>query len=249
MNLVIDIGNTLTKIEFFSDNIVVFSKKYKIFKLNYLKKIIAQQNPEKKINAAIISSVSYYPEELIKYLKNNSINTIFFDEHTPIPLKNLYETPVSLGKDRLAAAVGANFLYPHKNVLCIDLGTCIKYDFVNENNEYLGGAISPGYKMRLKALNTFTGKLPLIEIKKINVLIGRNTEESILSGVINGISSEINDTILKYKKKYPKLKLILSGGDMKNFDNNLKISIFAFSNIVSFGLNIILEYNKQKLNS
>lgn len=244
MNLIIDIGNTLTKIDFFVNNKVIISKKYKKLRLALLKILFAKHGIENQIEGVIISSVSYYPEDVIAFFKNKKYPFIFFDENTPIPIKNLYKTPKTLGKDRLAAAVAANYLYPNKNVLSIDMGTCIKYDFINSAKEYIGGAISPGYNMRFQSLNTFTEKLPLVKKQNFYSIIGKNTEESILSGVINGISLEITGMISKFKFLYPDVKIVLSGGDMKNFDNELKISIFAISNLVNLGLNIILEFNK-----
>jgi len=243
MNLIIDIGNTTTKVVFFEKDKIVISRKYKRLKLHFLESLIKQYDIENQIEAVIMSTVSYMPDDVIRYLKKRYF-FIFFDDKTPIPIKNLYETPETLGNDRLASAVAANFLYPDQNVLCIDIGTCIKYDFVNKNNQYCGGAISPGFNIRFNALNTFTEKLPLIESKKVNYLIGKSTEESILSGVINGTALEINGMIIKYKNNYPDLKVVLSGGDMKYFDKELKISIFAVSNIVTLGLNIVLEFNK-----
>jgi len=243
MNLIIDIGNTTTKVEFFKNNKVVISRKYKKLKLRFLEHLISKYNIEKEIDAVIMSTVSYYPDEVVLYLKKRYY-FIFFDHDTSIPLKSLYQTPETLGKDRLASAVASNYLFPDQNILCVDMGTCIKYDFVNTKNEYCGGAISPGINIRFKALNTFTEKLPLIKSKKVNYLIGKNTEDSILSGVINGIILEINGMITKYINIYPDLKVVLSGGDMKYFDKELKISIFAVSNIVTLGLNIVLEFNK-----
>ena len=242
MNLIIDIGNTSTKVAVFENNEAVISKKYKKLTLKLLEKLINQHAIENQIEAAIISTVSYSPDDIINYLKKKYF-FILFDESTPIPIKNRYLTPKTLGKDRLASAIGSNHLFPNQNVLCIDMGTCIKYDFVNSQNEYCGGAISPGYYIRFKALNTFTEKLPFVEFKPVDFFIGQNTEESILSGVINGTSLEIIGMISKYKNIYPDLQVVLTGGEMKNFDNELKISIFAVSNIVLLGLNEILDYN------
>jgi len=243
MNLIIDIGNTSTKVALFQNNKACISKKYKKLTLQLLEKLINQRNTENQIEAAIISTVSYSPDDIIKYLKKKYF-FILFDETTPIPVKNRYLSPDTLGKDRLASAVAVSNLFPNQNVLCVDMGTCIKYDFVNSQNEYCGGAISPGFYLRFKALNTFTEKLPLVEFKPIDFLIGKNTEQSILSGVIKGTSLEIAGMISKYKSIYPDLQVVLSGGEMKNFDNDLKISIFAVANIVTLGLNFVLEYNK-----
>jgi type III pantothenate kinase len=148
-----------------------------------------------------------------------------------------------LENDRLAAAIAGATLYPGSNVLVIQAGTCITYEFINAQGEYIGGAISPGIQMRYKAMNTFTGKLPLIEHKKFDGLIGQTTEESILSGVNNGILAEVDGIINAYKSQYPDLTIILSGGDADFFVKQLKNSIFAVPNIVLKGLNIILDFN------
>ena len=134
--------------------------------------------------------------------------------------------------------------YPGKNVLIISAGTALTFDFVNDRGEYLGGSISPGMEMRFNALHTFTDKLPLLSYQEPAELIGSTTRQSILSGVINGIICEIEGISRCYLEKYPGLKIILSGGDLNYFVKPLKISIFAVSNIVTLGLNIVLEFNK-----
>jgi type III pantothenate kinase len=160
---------------------------------------------------------------------------------------NKYDSPETLGKDRLAAAVAGNHLFPNQNVLVIDAGTCIKYDFINAQAEYLGGAISPGLQMRFNALHIFTEKLPLIELTVFKTLIGKNTTDSLLSGVINGTLSEIDGIIDQYREIYPEIQIVLSGGDAEYLVGKLKKGIFAVSNIVLQGLKIILDYNdKQK---
>lgn len=171
------------------------------------------------------------------------------NEKTKLPLKNRYKTPGTLGKDRLATAVGANYLFPSRNVLAIDAGTCIKYDFVNSKNEYLGGAISPGLDMRFKALHHFTAHLPqLKKMKTANVnLIGRTTRDSILSGVQNGAIAEISGMIKCYQDKYENVHVILTGGDSV-FIRTLvseKNRIFAAPDLTLLGLNVILNYNNE----
>jgi len=167
---------------------------------------------------------------------------------TPLPIENLYRSKVTLGKDRLAAAVAAADRFPGKDILVISAGTCITYDFVNSGKEYLGGGISPGIQMRLQAMHTFTGKLPLISFKKNVPLIGNTTERSILSGVLHGAIAEIEGIAVHYKEQFPEVVIIISGGDAKYFDKRLKISIFAFPNIVIHGLYQILDFNVIKAN-
>jgi type III pantothenate kinase len=152
-----------------------------------------------------------------------------------------------LGSDRLAASIGAYSLHPNSNVLVIDAGTCIKYNFTNFKNEYLGGSISPGIEMRFKSLEHFTSKLPLINFDaSYRELIGENTKNSILSGVINGSIAEIDGIMFDYKSKFPNIICILTGGDSEFLAKRLKNSIFTHQNLVLKGLNDILNYNLEK---
>ncbi|MFA6923488.1 MAG: type III pantothenate kinase [Bacteroidales bacterium] len=239
MNLAIDFGNTCIKLGFFNENELLEVKIFERNKFKNIKKYIFKKN----IKNIIISSVVGESEIFIKsFIKRNKI--IKLETKTKLPVKNLYKTPETLGKDRIASVVGANFIFPKKNILVIDIGTCIKYDLINSKNEYLGGNISPGFDMRLKALHNFTAQLPLVKRKEINNLLGDTTETSILTGVFNGIKAEVDGIIEKYKMKFRDLKIILTGGDIIIFDNRIKNSIFAEPNLVLKGLNIILRFNK-----
>jgi len=151
-----------------------------------------------------------------------------------------------LGKDRVAAAAAATTIFPGENVLVIDAGTSITYDLITKNGTYLGGGISPGIMMRFKALNTFTGKLPLITEIDDAPLIGNDTPSSIKSGVLNGVLAEVNGIIDSYSNRFDTLKIIISGGDYKYFDKKLKNSIFATPNIVMQGLLEILKINEDQ---
>jgi len=160
-----------------------------------------------------------------------------------LPITIDYKTPNTLGKDRIAGAVGAQSLFLKENILIIDAGTCITYDVVEANGTYIGGSISPGMLMRFKSLNNFTHKLPLVPYREFNELTGKTTEESILSGVISGIAFEMHGFINGYLEKYSSLKIILTGGDAVYFEKTLKNDIFVNSNIVLIGLKEILNYN------
>jgi len=243
MNLAIDIGNSTTKVSVFENDKILLFRCFRHLTLNRLVRFLTAGKLINNIDSAILCTVSDYPEDIVQFLEKQYF-FIFFDHTVPVPLLSNYKTPETLGKDRLAAAVAANCMFKNENILCIDIGTCIKYDFISNTNTYCGGSISPGYDMRFKALNTFTKKLPLIKGRKINFLTGADTEESILSGVFNGISSEISGMINKYKKRHISLKVIVSGGGIKNLDKELKMCIFAVPNIVTLGLNMILEFNK-----
>ena len=160
-----------------------------------------------------------------------------------MPFKNDYDTPHTLGVDRLALMAAAVDQYPKSNVLVIDAGSCITYDFMDANQNYLGGAISPGLEMRYKSLEAFTSNLPLLQKTVPNQSIGSSTEASIHSGILYGILYEIEGTIKAYQNKYPDLTVILTGGDADFLCKQFKISIFAHSNFLLEGLNFLLEFN------
>ena len=239
MDLIIDLGNTNKKLAVFKNDRLLVLEQYPSVKFDIVKDFVIR-HPE--IDRCILASVVPYPASIRNFLSKN-FRFIELDEKTDLPLINKYKTKKTLGKDRLAAAVAANSMFPGQDVLVVNAGSCITYDFVNSHNEYLGGAISPGFSMRLQALHTFTGKLPLVSLKGKESLLGKDTETSISSGVMNGTIAEIEGVALRYYEKYPGIKLVLSGGDLKYFDKQLKISIFAFPNIVIHGLCQILEFN------
>ena len=249
MKLILDFGNTLLKIALFEKkdliNIWFQEKLHPNKHTNFIIDFIAKLPEKQKPDSIIISSVVDIPVSLSEYL-NKNFTFIELSSNIPIPLTNKYKTPKSLGNDRLAAVVGAGNLYPGKNILVIEAGTCITFDFLNSKNEYLGGAISPGIEMRFKSLNNFTDKLPLVSKRECNNLIGQTTEESILSGILNGVIAEIDGIINSYLRNYENLTVILSGGDIKHFDKRLKNNIFAVPNLVLVGLNVILDYNDKQ---
>ncbi len=207
-------------------------------------KMLKNEHPQ--LNKAILSSVKPVDKELIDFLSGNFDSFIELNHQTEIPIENLYETPETLGKDRLAAAIGANELFPNQNILVIDAGSAITFDFVSENNQFLGGNISPGMEMRFKALNHFTGKLPLIGYADEIQGFGRNTIDAIRAGVQNGILYEIEQTIDLFNRNYQNLQIVMTGGDSIFFDKKLNYSIFVHFNLTLIGLNRILEHNAKK---
>lgn len=241
MNLVIDIGNTRAKAALFKGNLLL---EYKVYaKVNDL---LLDTSFISQAKNAIIGSVVDELESFYKEL-NHIIPTLVFTSETKIPLTNLYKSASTLGSDRLSASVGAYYLYSNANVLVIDAGTCLKYNFTNSKNEYLGGGISPGIQMRFKALNQFTSKLPFIEPDfSYTELIGKSTTNSILSGVLNGCVAEIDGIINEYKTHFTDAICVLTGGDSEFLAKRLKNSIFAHQNLVLIGLNDILNYNLEK---
>lgn len=196
-----------------------------------------------EIKSSIISSVVNHPTDFNTYISKRCF-LIELDEYTKIPIQNNYSNPKSLGKDRLSAAIGAWSLFKNKNILSIDAGTALKFDFVSAEGCYLGGAISAGLQMRLNALHTFTDKLPLVVFKDQNTIIGKSTDESILSGAIYGIVGEIDGVIERYKTQFDNLEVVITGGESIYFDKYLKNRIFAVPNLVLIGLNEILKFNE-----
>ena len=240
MNLIIDIGNTRTKFSVFNHGEEMISVPLEEFLPSHIDVLL---NEHPSIDKAILSSVKDYSPELKHHLQQKIKLFIELDAETPLPLENCYESPETLGKDRLAAAVGAFHLYPGKNVLVIDAGTALTYDLVNDKGQYLGGIISPGLEMRFKALHHFTGRLPLVEKKDFQKLFGKTTREAIRAGVQHGIVFEADRAIDTFKEFYKNLNVIITGGDADFFDKKLKNSFFVHFNLIAIGLNRILEYN------
>lgn len=237
--IVIDQGNTLIKAALFVNDelhsLTTFSSIQDVGNLGL--------NPS-EIQAGIISSVSGNPLDFINIFPD--IAWTVLDQKTPVPIINKYKTPETLGKDRLAGVVAASALYPDNDLLVIDAGTAITYDLITKNKEYLGGSITPGLRIRLKGLHTFTGRLPLYEPVSFDELTGIDTFSSIMSGVMKGTLLEMEGFINAYNKKYPNLITLLTGGDAIYFDKMLKSNIFALPNLVISGLKLILQYSLEK---
>ena len=244
MNLIIDIGNTRTKFSVFNRGEVLITVPVNEFLPEHIE-VLQNEHPELK--KVILSAVKDYSPELKKALHNKFEFFLELDEKTPLPIENCYQTPETLGKDRIAAAVGGFDLYPDTNLLIIDAGTAITYDLLNEKHQFLGGNISPGIEMRYKALHQFTGKLPLIKHEKFDKLFGTTTHEAMRAGVQHGVVFEVDKAIDTFKEFYKNLKVIITGGDADFFDKKLKNSFFVNFNLTALGLNRILEYNGEIL--
>jgi type III pantothenate kinase len=242
MNLVIDIGNTLTKIAIFSNNQIIFNNNYDSLAINELKELLNKFN----IVNSIIAEVKNFESDLQSVLVEKT-NFFKLNENTKLPFNNKYTTPTTLGKDRIAVISAASKLFPNNNVLVIDIGTCITFDVIDASNNYLGGAISPGLEMRFKSLEHFTGKLPLVKLEEKNEprFIGDSTVNSIKSGVYYGIKHEIEGVIKSYEEQYADLKIVLTGGNAERFELAPKNRIFADKFFVLKGLNEILNENAE----
>jgi type III pantothenate kinase len=222
-NLVIDIGNTNTKIAVFEHNELLFAEHYKETDIQTLNTLLQDFN----IGEAIISTVKKDSGEWETVLKEKT-SVIYFNTEMTAGISNHYLTPKTLGPDRLAAIIGASQLYPGKSSLVIDGGTCITYDYVDAKANYAGGSISPGLNMRFKAMNNYTAVLPLLNADKtFGAEYGSDTRGAMLSGVQNGIKYELTGFIESYRNYDNQLNIILTGGDSIFFDRLLKNSIFA----------------------
>ena len=238
MNLIVDIGNSSTKV-------AVFDKQEMI--TNFRSKELSNEMFEKKltpfkIDKAIISSVRVTPDYIIDLLSVNISFVHLLSDKSKLPFIVEYDTPETLGTDRIAAVAGAYKMFPGKEVLIIDAGTALTFDFLS-SGIYKGGNISPGLRMRFKALNKFTGRLPLVSPAEIFTSPGRNTNDAIMAGVITGITYEINEYIRTFENKHVGFKIILTGGDSEFLKDKINHHITYMPDIVIDGLNYILEYN------
>jgi len=235
MNIVVDAGNTFTKVGIFEKDSL--KKKMEFRSMGEL--LVFLQNTA--ADHLIIGSVTGKEGEIAS--QSLARQTIILRHSTPLPIQNRYASPAALGVDRIAAACGAWLLYPHQDSLVIDIGTCINYEFVNRRGEYMGGAISPGVKMRFDAMHHFTEKLPLAQAVPEAPLTGDDTISCLQGGVMNGMIEEIKGIIRRYRIQNPGLRVILCGGDAHFFENHLKPTIFVAPELVLLGLNSILLHN------
>lgn len=240
MNLAIDIGNSLSKAAVIEDGQVVDIFKAEIFTPDYLLSKIFNRYP---IKNGILISTRGNEAGLVDFLCSKLDLFIRFDHTVPVPIRNGYATPETLGRDRLAAAVGAAALYPGCASLVVDFGTAITIDFVDETGKFRGGNISPGAAIRFRALHEFTGKLPHRALTEETELIGTSSKSAVESGVVNGIVYEIEGYIGELSKKFNDFRIIFTGGDGNFFAKRLNYPIFASQDLVLYGLNKILEYN------
>ena len=240
MQLIIDIGNTMIKSYLFeSDQIVVSDIDSIVNWHSFLEKILISYP---QIQTAIVSDVKKsFSDELNKLLRQ--INVIYCSADLKLPFQTFYKPKIQLGADRIALLESCFLHYPNKSILIIDLGSCITYDLIDSEGIHQGGSISPGFSMRYKSLNDYSGALPLLDFKKLNDPIGISTEEAMHSGVYYGILNELSGIIKWHHNKMDDLMVILTGGDAERLPKSFKNSIFANSNFLAKGLNFILKLN------
>jgi type III pantothenate kinase len=238
MNLILDIGNSSTKLAVFDGGKKLYTTRINDPDSADLEKELTGL----MIQKAIISSVKVLPASVIDMLSRKVHYVHLLSYKSKLPFKIEYETPSTLGPDRIAGAAGAFSLFPESELLVIDAGTAITYDLISEGI-YRGGNISPGLNMRFRALNEFTGRLPLVTLTDNFTHPGKNTSDAILAGVIMGVTFEINEYIRTFGKKNTDFKIVLTGGDSGFLKDKIYYQFTYMPDIVIDGLNYILEYN------
>lgn len=237
-NVAVDIGNTRIKSALFDGERMVATAVHKT-----LDELLFHY--ESKVHHWIFGSVKNYDEQLHEIFYGE--NYLKLTNETPLPIVVQYDTPNTLGVDRLAAAVGAYTIHPDKNVLIIDAGTCITYDILDRHGVFQGGVIAPGLKMRMKAMAHFTAALPDISEDFSQIMLknlGKSTRECLLAGSLSATIHEINGFIDHFLKEYEELVVMITGGDAMHFESKLKAHIFADFDLVLTGLNRILIKNQ-----
>lgn len=239
MILTIDVGNTRIKSAVFEQNTVLETA---VFLKETLKESIEKIFKKfSNIELLVLSSVGKIDETELKFLFDR-VKIYVIDRDQQFPFQNNYGTPKTLGIDRMVLVAGAVLKFPAQNRLIVDAGTCVTYDFVDQNDVYHGGAISPGTRLRYEAMHNYTAKLPLLKLEDPSGVVGNSTQQSIHSGVINGLTFEIDGYIDSLKVKNENFIIILTGGDANFLAKRLKNTIFANSNFLLESLNSLYQY-------
>ncbi len=240
MNLVVDIGNTSTKIACYEGSAIIKKERLKSPDTGTIAKFIGK----KPATRAIVSSVNHDPGALINFLRDKGAVVHLLSYKSQYPFTIAYETPETMGVDRLAAVAGALLYHPGADLLVIDAGSALTLDIL-VNGSFLGGSISPGLSMRFRALNEFTGRLPLINASNDFSFPGKSTKDAITGGVVMGLVFEINEYIRTFEKRHEKLVTVITGGDSETITSLTDRKMFLHPDLVTDGLNYLLDYNVQ----
>ena len=236
MNIVVDAGNTFCKVGWFEGDTLVRSEHRVLFP--DLPEVVRASPGERLLISSVSHDVAEFRQRLQPFDRIWNLGS-----ETPVPIVKSYDTPATLGNDRLAAAVGASGLFPNENLVVIDLGTCVTYDLVSAEGRFEGGLISPGLRMRFEAMHTFTRRLPLVEPETAPTFIGKSTRQALLSGVTHGMGAELKGIISTYRSLVPEVRVVVCGGDVPFFENQLAAPVSVVPELVLIGLNRILNYN------
>ncbi|GAB4018946.1 type III pantothenate kinase [Spirosoma koreense] len=242
LNLVIDWGNTSLKVGWFNGPSLVEVNRYRSTQA------LLEALRNRTVGYVLVSSTSQPAEEIRTLLVQVATDVRLLDSQTLVPIRKAYDTPSTLGADRVAAAVGATAMFPGQDCLVLDLGTCLTADIVDKDAVFRGGSISPGLRMRFRAMHEQTARLPWVEAPvEWPTLTATNTQQALQSGVMNGLLFEMNGLIDVYRQQKPDVVVLACGGDMPAFESRLKPPIFAVPELVLTGLNRILRYNVENL--
>ena len=238
MNLAIDIGNTCTKVAIYEGTVIIKKEQMKSPDTASVGRFIGR----KPVSRAIISSVSHDPSALINFLKDRGLSVHQLTSQSRYPFRIAYETPQTLGVDRLAAAAGAFFHHPGSDLLVIDAGSALTFDIIADG-AFLGGSISPGLSMRFRALHEFTGRLPLVDVSRKFSFPGKSTGDAITGGVVMGLVFEINEYIRTFEERHKKIITVITGGDSELITMFTDRKMFLHTDLVTDGLNYLLDHN------
>ncbi len=250
MNLVVDWGNSSLKTGWFDGGVLVETGHFNTVSA-FLQAV--DRSTDRLPEQMLVSSTSRSVDVIQRELNALPVIVHVFDNQTPVPIRNGYDTPHTLGPDRLAAAVGAAGLFPDRACLVLDLGTCLTADLVDPDGTFRGGLIAPGLTMRFRAMHEHTARLPMIDDPLADAdwpgLVARNTRDALRSGVLNGLGFELNGLIDAHRRDWPDLAVLLCGGDGPVLRSRLKEPIFAVPELVLMGLNRILRYNVETIHT
>ncbi|MEM1214915.1 MAG: type III pantothenate kinase [Bacteroidota bacterium] len=239
-NLVIDIGNTRVKYGVFTDGQLVHQQTAATALADDIFALLTNHSLTNIIYSSVATSLDpQLAQDLAAKYRLIELNAA-----TTLPIVNDYATPDTLGKDRLAAVVGAQALFPATNCLVVDAGTCMTLDVLRADGHYLGGNISPGVQMRWRAMHTQTARLPLVTEAGPEALWGTDTQSALQQGGLLGAALEIEALAQRLALDWPDLKVLLTGGDASLLANRIKYRIFVRPNLVLAGLNAVLTYAK-----
>lgn len=238
LNLCIDIGNSLIKLAVVEDTKILHKdvvEKIYVAKVKALRKEFGFEN-------VIVGASGRLPKAMVRHLQQN-YHLLILETDTKLPVEIAYKTPDTLGRDRIAAVVGASELLPGVDCAVIDIGTCVTYDVITKDRVFIGGNIAPGVNLRLKSMHDYTAKLPLVKRGSLSKLLGQTTEEALQNGATIGTLLEIESFIERIKKEFKKINIILTGGDAEFFAEEINSKIFVNPNLVLIGLNKIMNIN------
>ena len=238
--LCFDFGNTRLKVAFFQDAKLAEVIVLKNDDIETIESLAKQFEPQKTILSSVIDHNPGIESLLASKTKFHKLSYL-----SKLPFSTAVGKPETIGADRLALSAAAVYFFPKQHNLVIGMGSCITYNFINADHEFLGGGISPGMEMRMKSLNQFTAKLPIVKPDGNVPLIGYDTVTNILSGVVMGMANEIDGFIYAYKERFGNFNVHLTGGDLVYLASHLKNQIFADPKLIFKGLYAISEVNNQ----